>query len=65
MLERLAGPQATATDVDALGALADLVEPVKQYEGGGTREYTSLTPLNRLVDAARPESGAARAAPCL
>ncbi len=56
MLERLAGPGATAADVDALRALADLVEPVKQYERGGTREYTSLTPLTRLVDAARPES---------
>jgi hexosaminidase len=60
MLERLAGPQATAADVSALRALADLVEPVKQYERGETREYTSLTPLNRLVDAARPESDAAR-----
>jgi hexosaminidase len=60
MLERLAGPQATAADVEALRALADLVEPVKGYERGGTREYTSLTPLNRLVDAARPESDAAR-----
>jgi hexosaminidase len=60
MLERLAGPRATATDVEALRALADLVEPLKQYERGGTREYTSLTPLNRLVDAARPESDAAR-----
>jgi hexosaminidase len=60
MLERLAGPQATAADVDALRALADLVEPVKVYERGGTREYTSLTPLNRLVDAARPESEGAR-----
>ena len=60
MLERLAGSQATAADVDALRALADLVEPVKQYERGGTREYTSLTPLTRLVDAARPESEAAR-----
>lgn len=60
MLERLAGPEATPADVEALRALADLVEPVKRYERGGTREYTSLTPLNRLVDAARPESDAAR-----
>jgi hexosaminidase len=60
MLERLAGPEATATEVGALRALADLVEPLKRYERGGTREYTSLTPLNRLVDAVRPESDAAR-----
>jgi hexosaminidase len=60
MLERLAGPAASDADVEALRALADLVEPVKRYERGGTREYTSLTPLNRLVDAARPESDDAR-----
>jgi hexosaminidase len=60
MLERLAGPRATGDDVEALRALCDLVEPVKQYERGGTREYTSLTPLTGLVDAARPESDAAR-----
>jgi hexosaminidase len=60
MLERLAGPRASAADVDALRMLADLVEPLKQYERGSTREYTSLTPLIGLVDAARPESDAAR-----
>jgi hexosaminidase len=56
MLQRLAGRQ-----LRALRGLADVVEPVKDYEREGTREYTSETPLNRLVDAARPESDAARA----
>jgi hexosaminidase len=60
MLERLAGPDATAADVEALRALADLVEPVKRYERGTTREYTSLTALNRLVDAARADSEPSR-----
>jgi len=42
-------------------ALADVVEPVKDYareDSGHT--YTNQTPLNRLVDAARPESDSAR-----
>jgi hexosaminidase len=58
MLRRIAG----SDDIAALRALADVVEPVKGY----TREElaaipaTALTPLNRLVDAARPESETAR-----
>jgi hexosaminidase len=58
MLQRIAGRQ----DIRPLRELADLVEPVKDY----TREETaptvplSTTPLNRLVDAARPESETAR-----
>jgi len=44
-----------------LRPLADVVEPVKGYarSSSGTK-YTQQTPLNRLVDAARPESEAAR-----
>ncbi len=56
MLERLAG----SNSIEPLKALADVVEPVKNYERGRTRQYTQLTPLNRLVDAVRPESDAAR-----
>jgi hexosaminidase len=56
MLERLAGH----ISIEPLKVLADVVEPVKNYERGRTREYTQLTPLNRLVDAVRPESDAAR-----
>ena len=58
MLQRIAGRQ----DIGPLKMLADVVEPVKDY----TREETapavplSTTPLNRLVDAARPESERAR-----
>lgn len=59
MLRRIAG----GAQIADLKALADVVEPVKDY----TREElasvpaTSLMPLNRLVDAAHPESMEARA----
>lgn len=56
MLQRLAGPR----PIDSLKVLADIVEPVKFYTRPSTKEYTQMTPLNRLVDAARPESGRAR-----
>jgi hexosaminidase len=55
MLQRLAGSRHAE-----LRALADVVEPLEDYQREGTGDYTSLTPLNRLVDAARPESDAAR-----
>ncbi len=58
MLRRLAGDG----DVDALRVLADVVEPVKNYdrEELAKTPMTSATPLNRLIDAARPESDTAR-----
>jgi hexosaminidase len=58
MLRRIAGTD----DIRALRILADLVEPVKDYARSklATAEATAATPLNRLVDAARPESAAAR-----
>lgn len=56
MLERLAGN----APVGPLRVLADIVEPIKGYRRGRTRGYTRFTPLNRLVDAARPESQVAR-----
>ena len=46
--------------IDALKTLTDLLEPVKYYQRPQSREYTSLMPLNRLVDATRPESDVAR-----
>jgi hexosaminidase len=46
--------------IEPLRLLADLVEPVKYYFRGQMRTYASATPLDRLVDAARPESMAAR-----
>ncbi len=57
MLQRLAGPQ----PVEPLRTLADLVEPVKGFVRSAARLYTTETPLDRLVDAVRPESDAARA----
>jgi hexosaminidase len=58
MLRRIAGTD----DISALRVLADVVEPVKGYsrEETSPTEPTSLMPLNRLVDAARPESSTAR-----
>ena len=56
MLQRLAGKH----PIEPLKVLADIVEPVKFYTRPGTHKYTQMTPLNRLVDAARPESHRAR-----
>jgi hexosaminidase len=58
MLERMTN----GADTAALKNLADVVEPVKGYarEGLAKTEATSLTPLNRVIDAARPESLTAR-----
>lgn len=58
MLRRIAG----GDDISALRVLADVAEPVKDYirEEIATVPATSLTPLNRLVDAVRPESATAR-----
>lgn len=58
MLRRIAGAQ----DISALRVLADAVEPVKDYLRHQLAEKrpTSADPLNRLVDAARPESETAR-----
>jgi hexosaminidase len=58
MLYRMAG----TTDVSALRVLADVVEPVKDYnrwdESRGPIDFHA--PLNRLIDAAYPESDTAR-----
>lgn len=56
MLERLTN----ASPASSLRILADVLEPVKFYARGESRQYTSFTPLNRLVDATRPESDASR-----
>ncbi len=56
MLQRLAGDH----PIDSLKVLTDIVEPVRYYTRPGTREYAQMTPLIRLVDAARPESQKAR-----
>jgi hexosaminidase len=56
MLQRLAGRQH-----NELRMLADVVEPLENYQRGATGRFTQQTPLDRLMDAARPESDAARA----
>jgi hexosaminidase len=57
MLRRLAGSEA----LDPLKTLADVVTPATFGQRIRTHKYTQLTPLDRLVDAARPESETARA----
>jgi hexosaminidase len=56
-LQRLVG----AHPVEPLQRLADLVHPVRFYRRGHMRSYTTATPLDRLVDVARPDSAPARA----
>ena len=56
MLEHLTGGRDTA----ALRVLVEAVEPVRYYARHGSRRYTTTTPLDRLVDAASPESRLAR-----
>jgi hexosaminidase len=58
MLHRLAGQE----DMAPLKVLADVVEPVKDYtrEDLAATPATSLSPMNRLVDAVPPESETGR-----
>ena len=58
MLRRLAGTE----DIRALRVLADAVEPTKDYTRTEVYPQSPVkrVPLNRLVDAARPESAVAR-----
>jgi hexosaminidase len=46
--------------VGPVRTLADVVEPVKDYAREAARPYDSFTPLNRLIDAARPDSETVR-----
>lgn len=57
MIQRIAA----GGDVSSLGVLASVVEPPQGYTREGLKPYTSLTPLNLLVDAVPPESDQARA----
>ena len=56
MLETMSG----TADPAALRVLASVVEPPKIYARENLREYSSRSPLNRLVDAVPPESDTAR-----
>jgi hexosaminidase len=61
MLHRIAGP-ATSEEFAALVALADVLEPVKDYTRGESTSFKAITttPLNHMVDAVPPESDAGR-----
>lgn len=61
MVERMAG-SAPVDQFEALFAFTKAVEPVKDYNRESTpgEEPTSLKPLNRVVDAAHPESMVSR-----
>jgi hexosaminidase len=56
MLRRLAGSKETGP----LKTLVSVVEPVKEYRRNSAKTATMLTPLTRLIDAARPDSEAGR-----
>src|SRR5437868_4604122 len=59
MLQRMAG----TSDITALRVLADVVEPVKDYNRWSEEEKGPINfhaPLNRLIDATYPESDTAR-----
>jgi hexosaminidase len=56
MLERLGGGE----PVEPLKVLADVLYPANLGQRTRTHKYTQQTPLNRLVDAVRPESRTAR-----
>jgi hexosaminidase len=56
MLRRLAGTK----EIGPLKTLVSVVEPVKQYHRNQDRSATMLTPLTRLIDAARADSEAGR-----
>jgi hexosaminidase len=52
MLRRLAN----GYDITPLKNLVDVIEPLKGYQRGRYRQYTSSTPLTRVVDTARPDA---------
>src|SRR5262249_37648112 len=56
LLRRMAGGK----EIGPLETLLLVVEPVKQYNRGKQRPTTMLSPLTGFVDAARPDSEAAR-----
>jgi hexosaminidase len=56
LLRRMAGGK----EIGPLETLVSVVEPVKQYNRGQQRPTTMLSPLTGFVDAARPDSEAAR-----
>lgn len=51
---------ANSDDIGPLRKLVSVIEPVKEYKRYQVRPQTMLSPLTGLVDAARPDSDAAR-----
>ena len=56
MLQRMSGE----SDTRSLRVLADVVQPPEGYQREDLKQYVTLSPLNRLVDAIPPESDTAR-----
>jgi len=56
MLERMSG----TADPKALEVLASAVQPPQGYERESLHQYSSASPLNRMVDAVAPESETVR-----
>ncbi len=56
MLRRLAAQE----DIEPLKTLVEVIEPIKIYTRHQYTTYTSASPFTRVVDAARPDSKAAR-----
>jgi len=56
MLQRMSGD----SDPKYLAVLAAVVQPPEEYQREDLRQYTTSSPLNRLVDAVPPESDTAR-----
>src|SRR5262249_27066571 len=56
LLRRLAG----SVEIEPLKTLVSILEPVKEYNRGKMHPTTMIAPLTCLVDAARPDSAAAR-----
>ena len=56
LLRRLCG----SYDITHLKILVDVIEPLKGYQRGHYKNYTSFSPMSRIVDAALPDSKTAR-----
>lgn len=56
MLRRLAHNQ----DIEPLRVFVDVVEPLKIYKRGASRQFTQQSPYTRVMDAAQPDQKTAR-----
>jgi hexosaminidase len=58
--DRLMRNLAGSSDISSLKTLVELVEPLQGYNRGKAHPSTQMTPLTRMVDAAKPESATGR-----